>query len=71
MTPEQFVIWLKGFAEAANSYNITPKQWEELCEELSKVEVTPLKATRYSLDNTNWNTSTTAKDYTQVENKIL
>lgn len=39
MSPEEFVIWLKGFAEAANPYNVTPKQWEAVKEKLESVEV--------------------------------
>lgn len=37
MTSKEFVIWLKGFSKAANSYNITPAQWDEIQEELEKV----------------------------------
>ena len=37
MTPAEFVIWLKGFVQAANTYNITPKQWDTVCEYLEKV----------------------------------
>jgi hypothetical protein len=37
MTSSEFVIWLKGFATAANSYNITPAQWDEVKEQLNKV----------------------------------
>lgn len=37
MTPNEFVIWFKGFVAAANTYNITPKQWDFICEELEKV----------------------------------
>lgn len=38
MTHKEFVIWLKGFAKAANAYNITPAQWEAIVEELDKVQ---------------------------------
>jgi hypothetical protein len=38
MTSKEFVIWLKGFSKAANEYNITPKQWDAIIEELYKVE---------------------------------
>ena len=41
MTSREFVIWLKGFAAAANSYNITPKQWDEVKDKLDKVIDTP------------------------------
>jgi len=39
MTSKEFVIWLKGFVQAAHSYNITPKQWEDLKEQLEKVDI--------------------------------
>lgn len=38
MTSEQFVIWLKGFAQAANEYNVTPKQWQDVKDKLETVE---------------------------------
>jgi len=38
MTPKEFTIWLKGFSKAANEYNITPKQWEIILEELYNVK---------------------------------
>lgn len=42
MTSREFVIWLKGFATAANPYNVTPKQWDEIKDKLDKVEDTPV-----------------------------
>ena len=58
MSPIEFTIWLKGFVKAANTYNITPKQWENICEELDKVEVDKDKKwTRYTLDHSNWSVS--------------
>lgn len=41
MTPREFVTWFKGFTAAANTYNITPKQWDTICEELDKVNDKP------------------------------
>lgn len=38
MTAEEFVIWLKGFAEASNEYNVTPKQWQSVKDMLDKVK---------------------------------
>jgi len=38
MTSRDFVIWLKGFVVASHNYNITPKQWDELKEQLSTVD---------------------------------
>ena len=38
MTANEFVLWLKGFADAANPYNITPKQWDDICSQLAKVK---------------------------------
>jgi len=40
MTSKEFITWLKGFSKAANSYNITPEQWEAILEELNKVRDT-------------------------------
>lgn len=37
MEPVEFVLWLKGFAESANEYNITPKQWSAMKEKLDDV----------------------------------
>lgn len=37
MTSKEFVIWLKGFTEGVHEFNITPKQWDNLKEELAKV----------------------------------
>jgi hypothetical protein len=37
MTSRDFVIWFKGFSKAANSYNITPKQWDDIQDQLNEV----------------------------------
>lgn len=37
MTPQEFITWLKGFAAAANTYNVTPAQWEQVKEQLARV----------------------------------
>ena len=37
MTPQEFVTWFKGFAVAANPYNITPAQWDAIKEKLAQV----------------------------------
>jgi len=38
MTPNEFVIWLRGFVQAANNFTLTPKQWDDIKEQLSKVK---------------------------------
>lgn len=38
MTAEEFVIWLRGFAQGVHHYNITPAQWDYLKEILEKVK---------------------------------
>ena len=38
MTSKDFIIWLKGFTEGVHEFNITPKQWETLKEQLAKVD---------------------------------
>lgn len=62
MTPNEFVIWLKGFAQAAPNFTLTPKQWDDVREKLDKViPDNYIKGTRYTLDDTNWNINTTNK----------
>jgi hypothetical protein len=41
MTANDFVIWLKGFAQAANNFTLTPKQWDDIREQLDKVNDKP------------------------------
>lgn len=41
MTSRDFVIWLKGFIAGSNTYNLTPAGWDELKNQLSKVEDVP------------------------------
>ena len=61
MTSNEFVIWLKGFVQAAPNFTLTPKQWDDIREQLDKVKEDPTKWTRYTLDNSNWITNTTQK----------
>jgi hypothetical protein len=60
MTPNEFIIWLKGFIQAANSFTCTPKQWDDIREQLDKVELNE-RLSRYTLDknNSNWSVTTT------------
>jgi len=37
MSPEEFVLWLKGFTEGVHEFNITPKQWDTLKDKLATV----------------------------------
>jgi hypothetical protein len=62
MTPNEFVIWLKGFTQAANNFTCTPKQWDDIKEQLDKViSDNYIKGTRYNLDKGSWNVSTTSE----------
>ena len=38
MTSKEFILWLKGFTEGVHEFNITPKQWDTLKEQLSYVD---------------------------------
>jgi hypothetical protein len=70
MTPNEFVIWLKGFAQAANNFTLTPKQWDDVREKLDKVVPDNyLKGTRYNLDKDNWNVSTTLESRNDITYK--
>jgi len=39
MTPHEFVLWFKGFADAASNYTLTPAQWDTVKEQLDKVKI--------------------------------
>jgi hypothetical protein len=72
MTPNEFVIWLKGFTQAANNFTLTPKQWDDIKEQLDKVNTEEdTLLTRYVLDN-NWNTNNTGiiSDITYKQNEL-
>jgi hypothetical protein len=60
MTPHEFVLWFKGFTQAVDDYSITPARWDTIKEQLDKVySEDKTKETRYTLDNSNWNTTNT------------
>ena len=63
MTSNEFVIWLKGFTQAANNFTLTPKQWDDIKEHLAKVDVSE-RMSRYTLDinAANWNTTSITTD---------
>jgi len=65
MTPNEFVIWLRGFTQAANNFTCTPKQWDDIKDQLDKVEL-PERLSRYTLDidtnNSKWATTTMSSD---------
>jgi hypothetical protein len=62
MTPHEFVLWFKGFAQAASDYTLTPAQWDIVKEQLDKVySEDKTKETRYTLDNSNWGINNTGK----------
>jgi hypothetical protein len=54
MTPNEFIIWFKGFVQAANNFTCTPKQWDDIKEQLSKVNTNekPLWTVSYPEDRT-------------------
>ena len=70
MTPNEFVIWLKGFTQAANNFTCTPKQWDDIKEQLDKVELNE-RLSRYTLDTniSNWNTTSTSEGRNDVTYK--
>jgi hypothetical protein len=55
MTPNEFVIWLKGFIQAANNFTLTPKQFDDMKEQLDKVttDEKPLWTVEYNENTTN------------------
>ena len=68
MTHKEFVIWLKGFAKAANPYNVTPAQWDAIVEELNKIEDEDSAGSMPVPSNEIWYSTTT---YTSDDKTIL
>ena len=52
MTPEQFVIWLRGFTEGVHEFNVSPKQWDTLKDKLAEVKDKPTPSFPISDPNT-------------------
>jgi hypothetical protein len=52
MTPREFALWLKGFVQAASNFTLTPKQWDDIKDQLNKVELDDRlqEIKRYTID---------------------
>jgi hypothetical protein len=62
MTAKEFIIWFRGFSKAANGYNVTPRQWEDIQSKLQTVDLNDDNSVlnRYMLDANEHRTNTTA-----------
>jgi hypothetical protein len=66
MTSHEFVLWFKGFADAASNYTLTPSQWDTVKEQLDKVKILNTKSGGYvissdiGINGTTTSTNTTA-----------
>ena len=58
MTPIDFVIWLKGFIQASSNFTLTPKQFDDLKEQLDKVNIENVKP-YWTVEVNNSNTNNT------------
>lgn len=64
MTEREFITWLKGFIAAANTYDITPSQWNTVKQQLNKVTANiPVEVGGYGY--------TTTTTYDKLEDKTL
>jgi len=59
MTPHEFVLWFKGFAQAASDYTLTPTQWDIVKEQLDKVYPTSVGGYTISFKDGKSGTTTT------------
>jgi len=64
MTARDFTLWLKGYAEGINTFDISAEQWEVVLAQLEQVEIGVSTVTAKSQSNsimntTNSNTTTT------------
>lgn len=53
MTSKEYIIWLRGFVTACNSYLPTPAQWDELVETLNNVDITSKKSSIFDSEKKN------------------
>jgi hypothetical protein len=51
MTSKEFILWLKGFSEGVNEYNITPKQWDIVKDKLAEVKDEPTPSLPFGVPN--------------------
>jgi hypothetical protein len=51
MTSHEFVLWFKGFADAASNYTLTPTQWDTVKEQLDKVKISNTKSSGYVISS--------------------
>jgi len=68
MTSNDFVIWLKGFAQAASDYTLTPAQWDIVKDQLDKVNNTKSNSWTVSYGKT---TDTTYKQDELTTNTVF
>jgi hypothetical protein len=69
MTPHEFVLWFKGFAQAASDYTLTPAQWDLVKEQLDKVYPTSVGGYTISLKDGTYGTTTTAEKRNDITYK--
>ena len=59
MNSKEFVLWLKGFTEGVHEFNITPKQWDTLKEQLAHVDDNTIPMGGVIVDHNRFGTITT------------
>ena len=67
MTSNEYITWLKGFAEACNDFAPTPAQWDTIKEELDKVG----KSTSITFNSGTANISTSNSNITYTTKQQL
>ena len=70
MTPREFVIWLRGFVQAANNFSATPKQWDDLRDQLEKVELDSQSTSTISIGVGGTGASTSNMTYGRLEDSV-
>ena len=70
MTSSEFIIWLKGFIKASGTFTLTPKQFDDLKEQLDKVNDKPnIGGYTISIKDGTYGTTTTAEKRDDVTYK--
>ena len=71
MTPHEFILWFKGFAQAIDDYDITPARWDIVKNQLDKVgNENPFKKTEYILGGTTTTTAERRADTTYKQDEL-
>jgi hypothetical protein len=69
MTPHEFVLWFKGFAQAIDDYDITPARWVSIKDKLDEVYPTSVGGYTISFKDGTYGVTTKAEKRNDITYK--